>query len=149
MIAERGLFGIYEYRVVTIDGDYLNLQPVSAVEELPDHARAACWPGVSGCSSEPELGSSVLVAFVNGDRGRAVVAGYIGPDGEGHVPAALIVDCADIEIGTSTGSVRLAGARTPPGARVICEGDSVVVGAESGAIVLTTQYNPALGRAMS
>lgn len=148
---ELGLVGVYEYRVVTVDGDYLNLQAVSPALRLPDLERVRTFPGVSGASSEPALGSSVLVQFINGKRAGAVVVGYVGADGEGHAPDSLAFASDSVEVGTTLGDVALAGAvGVPVFGRVVCEGDTVQVGVlGSGAITITTQYNPVVGRARS
>jgi hypothetical protein len=80
VIATQGLHGVYEYRVVTMHGMRADLQAIDAAAGLPDLKLIDQWPGVAGANATLALGKSVLVAFVNGDRARPVVTGYVGGD---------------------------------------------------------------------
>lgn len=81
--------GTFEYRVVTQEGERLNLQPVLASLGLPDVGRARVRAGIPGARAEHHLGSYVLVSFVNADPGRPVVVGFEDPEGEGYLPSVL------------------------------------------------------------
>jgi hypothetical protein len=88
---QRKFRGVTEYRVVTRTGDRLNLQPVLSSLGMPDLARVKVRPGVAGMKSVVPLGSMVLVAFVNSDRGRPYVCGFEDPDGPGFGSGAEFV----------------------------------------------------------
>lgn len=81
--------GVWEYRVVTQEGERLNLQPVRVSLGMPDLLRVPVRPGVAGARADVALGSTVLVSFVNADPGRPVVVGFEAPDGEGFAPTRL------------------------------------------------------------
>jgi hypothetical protein len=81
--------GVYEFRVVTQEGDRLNLQPVRAATGLPDLARVPMRPGMAGLRSNVQLGELVLVAFVDADPSRPVVVAHDAPDAPGWMPLTL------------------------------------------------------------
>ena len=85
----RRFRGVWEFRVVTQEGERLNLQPTRVSLGLPDLARVPMRPGVAGARADVALGSRVLVAFVNADPARPVVVGFEGVDGEGFAPTRL------------------------------------------------------------
>lgn len=145
--------GLWEYRVVGVDGDYLDVEAVASAAGLPQSARVPARPGIPGASSDPVGGSIVLVTFLNRDRARPVVVGYGGADCSGYVPDAVVLeadeitlDSADVQLGTPMGDNKIgAGA-----IRVLCEGDTVNIAATppvSGVITITTLANPAVTRA--
>ena len=68
--------GVKEYRVVTLSGDLMNLQPVRVSTGMPDLARVAIWPGLAGCKTKPPLGSRCLVGFIDSDPARPYVSGF-------------------------------------------------------------------------
>lgn len=72
----RAYRGVTEYRVVTLSGDLLNLQPVRVSTGMPDLARVAIWPGVGGCKTKPPMGSRCLVGFIDSDPARPYVSGF-------------------------------------------------------------------------
>ncbi len=81
--------GLTEYRVVTVEGNRLNLQPVRASVGMPDLRRVPVRPGVAGCSVAPTLGARVLVGFVDADRARPFVSHFEDEDGDGFQPTTL------------------------------------------------------------
>lgn len=106
--------GLYEYRIVSQDGERLNLQAVRVSVGLPDLGRVPVRPGVPGCRADHVLGSLVLVAFVNADPARPVVVAFDDPDSPGFVPDELHLANAD--------------------GRVLREGDTLsLTGVQSGA----------------
>lgn len=88
----RKFRGVTEYRVVTQQGELLDLQPVLVSSGMPELPRVPVRPGVSGCRSDVMLGSSVLVGFVNSDPGRPYVAAFEDADGAGFVPLMTEID---------------------------------------------------------
>ncbi len=85
----RKFRGVTEYRVVTQTGDRLDLQPVRSSLGVPDLSRVFVRPGVSGCSAEVSLGSTVLVGFINSDPARPYVSAFEDADGDGFIPDTL------------------------------------------------------------
>lgn len=81
--------GTTEYRVVTLSGNRLNLQPVRVSSGMPELERVPVRPGVAGCSTDALLGSKVLVSFIGGDPAYPYVAAFEDPDGDGFVPDLL------------------------------------------------------------
>lgn len=115
--------GLHSYRVVSLDGERLNLQPERASQGMPDLRRVRIRPGVQGCKGETALGSMVLVAFVDRDPSRPVVLAFDDAESPGFDPSKL-------EIGTGCDLVEVsAGTETPPPAnpvgRVIRYGDTI------------------------
>jgi hypothetical protein len=106
--------GIFEYRVVTQEGDRLNLQAVRSSLGLPDLRRVSYSPGIPGASSTVALGSIVLVGFVNSDPSNPIVCGFAGPDSMGHMPLTLTMAAPIITLMAPavsiTGAVAVTGA---------------------------------------
>ncbi len=78
--------GTFEYRVVTQDGERLNLQPVRVASGMPSLARVPVRPGVAGFRSDVKLGELVLVAFADADASRPNVIAHDAPDAPGWLP---------------------------------------------------------------
>lgn len=78
-----------EYRVVTQEGERLNLQPVRVSSRMPDLRRVFVRPGVAGCRADVALGSRVIVVFVEGDPARPMVIAHEDADGAGFAPTRL------------------------------------------------------------
>jgi hypothetical protein len=91
---DRDYRGISEYRVVTQDGDRVNLQPVRASTGKPDLRRVPVRSGVAGAKSTLTPGCRVLVSFVDSDPGRPVVVGLEDTDGEGFTPLMTEIDAS-------------------------------------------------------
>lgn len=88
---DRAFRGMYEYRVVTLEGNRLNLQPVRVSTGMPSLQRVAMRPGVAGCNPTELLGARVVVGFLNGDPTFPIVLGFEDPDGSGFSPSGLTV----------------------------------------------------------
>ncbi len=86
---DRRFRSVWEYRVVTLSGKRLNLQPVQVSTGMPSLSNVPFRPGVAGCDVAAQLGSRVLVGFVNEDPARPYVSAFEDPDGEGFVPTTL------------------------------------------------------------
>lgn len=78
--------GAFEYRVVTQEGNRLNLQPVRVATGMPDLARVPVRPGVAGFKSAVKLGEIVLVQFADRDGSRPQVTNHDHADSEGWIP---------------------------------------------------------------
>lgn len=81
--------GTYEFRVVTQEGERLNLQPVRAATGLPDLPGVPVRPGMAGLRSNVQLGELVLVTFVDADPSRPVVIAHDAPDAPGWMPLTI------------------------------------------------------------
>jgi hypothetical protein len=85
--------GLYEYRVVTLEGNRVNLQPIRVSTGMPPLRRVAMRPGLSGSHSMLALGSRVVVAFVDPAGVRLpVILGAEDADGEGFLPTLTTID---------------------------------------------------------
>lgn len=78
--------GAFEYRVVTQEGERLNLQPARVASGMPDLARVPVRPGVSGFRSDVTLGELVLVQFADRDGSRPQVTNHDHADSPGWIP---------------------------------------------------------------
>lgn len=119
----RRFRGVFEYRVVTQDGERINLQPIRVSTGMPDLQRVPVRPGVSGARADVALGSRVLVGFVDSDPARPCVLAFEDAEGDGFIPIKLEIDATAIEIGGVAGL---------PSARVT---DPILAGPWSGTIV--------------
>lgn len=90
----RKFRGVFEYRVVTLEGERVNLQPVRVSTGMPILRRVRIRPGVAGCKATSHLGARVLVAFVDSDPTRPEVVSHEDADGEGFLPTALALDAS-------------------------------------------------------
>ncbi len=79
--------GVFEYRVVTQDGERLNLQPARVASGQPDLARVPVRPGVSGFRSDVKLGELVLVQYADRDGSRPQVTSHDHADSPGWIPS--------------------------------------------------------------
>lgn len=68
--------GSWEYRVVSVDGGRLTLQPARASLPVPDLTAVKIRPGVPGLRGKPSLGSLCHVEFLNSDPARPVVVSF-------------------------------------------------------------------------
>jgi hypothetical protein len=80
--------GAYEYRVVSQQGNRLNLQPARSVLGLPDLARVPVRLA-PGYRADFAPGSLCLVQFVNADPARPVVTSGDDPDSPGWMPIGI------------------------------------------------------------
>ena len=78
----------WEYRVVRLSGERVDLQTVRVSSGMPDLRNVRVRPS-AGCRAHLTLGSLVLVSFVNGDPSRPVVTSTEEADAPGFVPADL------------------------------------------------------------
>jgi hypothetical protein len=94
--------GVFEFRVVTQEGERLNLQPVRASLGLPSLRRVRVRPGLPGCHATVTPGTVVLVQFVNADPARAVVTSFEDAEGPAFMPIFL-----DLGDGPTLGVARM------------------------------------------
>lgn len=88
----RRFSGVWEYRVVTLEGERANLQPVRVSTGMPDLQRVPIAAGVAGAKSTLTPGARVLVAFVDQSPGRPTVIGHEDADGSGFKPLVSEID---------------------------------------------------------
>jgi len=92
--------GAYEYRVVSQNGDTLDLQPVRVSTGLSDLSRVPVRFG-SGQSMSHALGSLVVVMFLDADPTRPFVAAGAAAGEPGWTPTVHTVDGDAIKLGDS------------------------------------------------
>lgn len=85
----RAFRGLTEYRVIEVNGERLDVEPVRVSTGMPVLRRVLARPGVPGCFGEPALLSRVLVAFANSEPGRPLVVAFEDAEGDGFQPTAL------------------------------------------------------------
>jgi hypothetical protein len=83
------LHGVYDYRVARLSADRVELQAIDRALGLPDLGPTPMFQGVAGAHATLALGAEVLVQFVNGDRARPVVTGFVGKGGPGFAPTRI------------------------------------------------------------
>lgn len=81
-------FAPWEYRVVLRTGERYDLQAVRASSGMPDLRNVRVRPA-AGCRTRPQLGSLVLVSFVDGDPSRPVVTSADDADAQGFIPSEV------------------------------------------------------------
>jgi hypothetical protein len=117
--------GAYEFRVVNQEGDRLNLQPTRVSLGLPDLPRVPMRPGLAGARNNVQLGSLVVVQFLNADPARPIVTGFDAPDSAGWRPMST-----ELQVDPLAGSVTIADGTLG----VARQTDSVVAGPFGGTI---------------
>jgi len=102
--------GTFEYRVVDLvppGSGFAQLQPVRR-KDLPNLDRCNMWSGVPGGEGDPQLGSSVLVTFIDGDESRPFVLGYEGISTPGYLPTRAAMDASShVDVGASSSTVNV------------------------------------------
>jgi hypothetical protein len=146
----RRFRGTTEYRVVTLEGERLNLQPVLSSLGMPDLRRVVARPGVAGCKAEVALGARVGVSFMNSDPGRPYVSCFEDADGEGWRPDTIEIDATDtITIGDGADVVEVGGEETILSSlannRFIRWGEMAVMPVGAGATPTLMVLTPAIG----
>lgn len=86
--APERAFGVYEYRVVSMAGNRVNLQAVDKSLGIPDLSAVSVWTA-PGISAQLVAGATVAVSFLNGDRSKPIVMACTPPDRAGHEPDRL------------------------------------------------------------
>lgn len=89
---------LYEYRVIAMQGDRVELQAIRKSDGVPDILPASVWAGASGYRASLRPASRVLVGFVGGDPKKPYVAAFEPPEADGWRPLLLEHDA----IGTVT-----------------------------------------------
>ena len=107
--------GAYEYRVTSCDGGYCDVKPAAAGLGLPPISNVPVRVGIPGAIVDVQIGTTVLLAFVNGDPTRPFLAGYEGESGGGWLPISTGLDASiDVKLGQALG-------------RVLRSGDKVII----------------------
>ncbi len=82
------LFGLYQYRVVGMAANRVNIQPVDDSSGLPSVSAVSMW-SAPGISAELTPGSECAIQFLNGDRTKPVIMAFAPPDSPTHEPVKL------------------------------------------------------------
>lgn len=108
VLPQLALLGVWEYRVDVGGSASVTCSPVDPSLGLPGGVVAQIWPSVLGEQVAITAGQRVLIGFVNGDAGRAVVlagdpstrpatAALLGPGAAAaRVGDAVAIDAAQI-----------------------------------------------------
>lgn len=131
-----------EYRVESLAGKRLMLQPVRASSGKPDLARVPVRPGISGARCEPDLGSRVLVSFTEGDPARPSVTSFEEADADGFSP-----DLLSLEAGGMVGGEHVMTAEAT--ALLIYNTLVALMAAAGGGPLLAAVLQPLLGAAVT
>lgn len=125
------LIGPKEYRVAAVHsaGAFVDATPVDGSLGLPPISRAP-FLGAPGLAAEVQLGSRVLVAFVDASPSKPVVMATEGQDGSGFIPTTALLDASGtIRIGEHSSIVRMgSGSETLSSAQAALEGRVVRYG---------------------
>ena len=105
----RATFGrLYEYRVIAMSGERVELQAVAMSDGVPDMLPAVVWAGISGYKAKLLPASRCLVGFVAGDSTQPYVAAYEPPDADGWRPIEIELDALlAVKIGGESVTVTL------------------------------------------
>jgi hypothetical protein len=136
---DRMFRGVYEYRIVTQEGERLNLQAVRVSTGMPDLKRAVVRPGVPGCKASHFLGSRVLVGFVDADPSRPVVLAFEDAEGPGFVPPSLGLAGGGAAVGRVGDSVQVTLNSTEVGSIIAPGGSGGACTLPGGSLTLTGQ----------
>jgi hypothetical protein len=101
LTARHQFAGAYSYRVVSQDGDRLDLQPERSSTGMPwlQRVRPRYFPGLRVEYSESSLGSLVVVQFLDSDPARPVVTGGDDPESAAWLPETVRIDAdGDVEV---------------------------------------------------
>ncbi len=85
----RRFRGLFEYRVVAMDGRRVSVQPVRVSTGMPELRRVPIMPGSGGSEVTPALGSRVVVGFLDESPARPVLLAFEDADGDGFAPTLL------------------------------------------------------------
>lgn len=80
--------GVWEYRVVSQQGQRFNLQPVRVSSGMPDLRRVPTR-GLPGIKATVALAEHVLVAFADCDPSRPNIIAHAAPDATGWLPTLI------------------------------------------------------------
>lgn len=99
-------FGLYEYRVTSQSGPYLDMVPTDTTLGLPPIANCGMRAGSPGAAGDPQNGSVVYVQFVNGQPTRPRIVSYDGEADGGFLPLeARLFASVDVKIGDATATL--------------------------------------------
>lgn len=102
--------GPHTYRVEVVHSDgRVSLRPVFADRGLEDIPHVDHWCGVAGGAALPVVGSTVLVAFADGDPTQPVLVSYQPLRSAGGKPTRATIDATTLQLGPTATVVELAG----------------------------------------
>lgn len=115
--------GLTEYRVVTLEGARVNLQPVRVSTGMPDLRRVKTRPGLPGAKADLKLGSVVLVGFVDSSPSRPVILAFEDSEGDGWKPPKVELDADAIVLAAGSAyAARVGDAVTITSAQILAAG---------------------------
>lgn len=115
--------GLTEYRVVTLEGARVNLQPVRVSTGMPDLRRVKVRPGLPGAKATLKLGSVVLVGFVDSSPSRPVILAFEDSEGDGWKPPKVELDANEVVLAAGSAyAARVGDAVTITSAQILAAG---------------------------
>jgi hypothetical protein len=108
---DRAFRGITEYRIVTQDGERLNLQAVRVSTGMPDLKRVMVRPGMAGLKAVHHLGARVLVGFADSNPSQPIVLAFEDAEGGGFLPTSLSLVGGGAAIGRVGDTIRVTAAQ--------------------------------------
>lgn|GEM_PF-974693 len=131
----------YEFRVVAMAGDRVELQAVNPSDGIPDLIPVSVWAGTSGYKAALTPSSQVLVGFRGGDPQRPFIAFYEPPENDGWRPVELNLDATDkVSVGEQSQSVEVG--KTSTTVAVGGQAGKVSIGEQAGGIELAGGSDP-------
>lgn len=101
---------VLEYKVNSVSAGYCDLTPMRTSLGLPDLSNIPMRPGIPGGGGDPQVGSSALVAFLDGEPTRPVILAFEGESGNGWKPTTARLNASSkVEVGKDANTVELAG----------------------------------------
>jgi hypothetical protein len=137
-IVAKKLFGKYHYRVIRMNGDRVDLQPVKRSSGMPTLVTVSMWPGVSGFHARLTPGTECAVEFLDGDRARPIVTAFTGRGGPNAIPQS-------IDIGGPNGALAARQGDTVEILLPPCIASGTIAGVGTFTAVLTFPISKTLG----
>lgn len=92
---ERTVPQIRRYRVLSMNGNRVDIQAVASSSGYPDLVSVSQWCGVAGAWCELLPQQEVLVAWIAGDRSQPVIVGFADRDSAGFMPNQIVFADSD------------------------------------------------------
>lgn len=94
---------VHDYRVAGVVAGFLDLEPLDPSLGLPTLTNVREYVGIPGGRGNPQIGSTAIVGFINGQPWRPYVHSYDGEGATGFLPTKSGIYCNDIEFGAANG----------------------------------------------